>query len=199
MRSKKLRLHYRLGVKFAIDTRWPYHRVQQRVVRLNKIPQNRIHHGHAGSTEKNKNKYFSLRELRDSVVKEEATMRDRKAKKFLEELSLINESVPIIVEGYRDVQTLRALGMQGEIVKLHTGRSIQQWCEEFSEHHWEAVILTDWDNRGNQLFHLVTRFMDAKWEPYNHFRETLRELAGGSFQQVERMMVWEHLSLANSA
>jgi len=129
----------------------------------------------------------------------EATMRDRKAKKFLEELSLTNESVPIIVEGSRDVQALRMLGMTGEIVKLHSGRSIQQFCEEFSESYGEAVILTDWDNRGNQLFHLVIRFMDANWEPYNHFRDTLRELAGGSFQQVERMLAWEHLSLANSA
>ena len=126
-------------------------------------------------------------------------MRDRQAKKFLEELSIINQSVPIIVEGTRDVQTLRALGMQGEIVKLHSGRSIQQFCEEFSERHDEAVILTDWDIRGNQLFHLVTQFMDATWEPYNHFRQTLRDLAGGAFQQVERMMMWEHLSLANQA
>jgi len=126
-------------------------------------------------------------------------MRDRKAKKFLEDLSLTNESVPIIVEGSRDVQALRALGMTGKIVKLHSGRSIQQFCEEFSESYGEAVILTDWDNRGNQLFHLVIRFMDATWEPYNHFRETLRELAGGSFQQGERMLAWEHLSLANSA
>jgi 5S rRNA maturation endonuclease (ribonuclease M5) len=126
-------------------------------------------------------------------------MRDRQAKKFLEELSIINESVPIIVEGFRDVQALRALGMQGEIVKLHTGRSIQQFCEEYSENHEEAVILTDWDNRGNQLFHLVTQFMDANWEPHNHFRQTLRELAGGTFQQVERMMMWEHLSLANAS
>ncbi len=122
-------------------------------------------------------------------------MRDRKARKFLEDLSLTNESVPIIVEGFRDVKALRALGMQGVIVKVHTGRSIQQFCEEFSEHHGEAVILTDWDNRGNQIFHLLTRFMDANWERYSHFRETLRELAGGSFQQVEQMTAWEHLSL----
>ncbi len=126
-------------------------------------------------------------------------MRNKQAKKFLEELNHINQSVPIIVEGFRDVQTLRALGMQGEIVKLHSGRSIQQFCEEYSENHVEAVILTDWDNRGNQLFHLVTQFMDAHWEPYNHFRQTLRGLAGGAFQQVERMMMWEHLSLANQA
>lgn len=124
-------------------------------------------------------------------------MRDRQlsARKFLQELSSVNESVPIIVEGARDVQTLRLLGIRGCIVKVHSGRSIQQFCDEYSAAHDEAVILTDWDLRGNQLFLLLTKFMEANWERYNHFRETLRELAGGSFREVEQMSVWGHLAL----
>jgi 5S rRNA maturation endonuclease (ribonuclease M5) len=126
-------------------------------------------------------------------------MRDRNlsARKFLEELCSINESVPIIVEGTRDVQTLRALGIRGHIVKVHNGHSIQEFCEEYSRNHGEAVILTDWDIRGNQLFELLTRFLEAEWEKYNRFRETLRELAGSSFQEVEHMMAWEHLAPTN--
>jgi 5S rRNA maturation endonuclease (ribonuclease M5) len=126
-------------------------------------------------------------------------MRDRQlsAKKFLQELSSVNESVPIIVEGVRDVQTLRSLGIRGCIVKVHSGRSIQQFCDEYSAAYEEAVILTDWDLRGNQLFMLLTKFMEANWERYNHFRETLRELAGGSFREVEQMSVWGHLALNN--
>lgn len=123
-------------------------------------------------------------------------MRDRNlsTRRFLEELSTINESVPIIVEGCRDVQALRALGIRGLIVKVHSGRSIQQFCEDFSADHTEAVILTDWDLRGNQLFTLLTRFLEADWERHNHFREKLRALAGGTFREVERMMIWEHLA-----
>ncbi len=126
-------------------------------------------------------------------------MRDRNttARKFLQELSAVNESVPIIVEGFHDVQALRALGIRGDIVKVHSGKSIQQFCEDFSSSYDEAVILTDWDSRGNQLFTLLTRFLEADWERYNHFRETLRDLAGGSFQEVERMTAWGHLALTN--
>lgn len=120
------------------------------------------------------------------------------AKRFLEELSIVNESVPIIVEGFRDVRALRALGIRGCIVTVHSGRSIQQFCDEFSENHGEAVILTDWDLRGNQIFTLLTRFLEADWERHNHFREQLRELAGGSFQEVEKMMAWQHLSLTGT-
>ena len=126
-------------------------------------------------------------------------MRDRNttARKFLQELSAVNESVPIIVEGFHDVQALRALGIRGDIVKVHSGRSIQQFCEDYSSAYDEAVILTDWDSRGNQLFTLLTRFLEADWERYNHFRETLRDLAGGSFHEVERMTAWGHLALTN--
>jgi len=126
-------------------------------------------------------------------------MRDKNssARKFLEELCSVNESVPIIVEGVRDVQALRVLGIRGHIVKVHNGHSIQEFCAEYSRNHGEAVILTDWDIRGNQLFELLTRFLEADWEKHSHFRETLRELAGGTFQEVERMMIWEHLALSN--
>ena len=120
-------------------------------------------------------------------------------KRFLEELSGVNESVPIIVEGSRDVQTLRALGIRGQIVTVHTGKSIQQFCDEYSEKNEEAVILTDWDPRGNQIFTMLTRFLEADWERYNHFRERLMQLAGGSFREVEKMLVWEHLALSNPA
>ncbi len=120
-------------------------------------------------------------------------------KRFLEELSGVNESVPIIVEGSRDVQTLRALGIRGHIVTVHSGRSIQQFCDEYSENYDEAVILTDWDSRGNQIFTMLTRFLEADWERYNHFRERLMQLAGGSFREVEKMLVWEHLALSNPA
>jgi 5S rRNA maturation endonuclease (ribonuclease M5) len=120
-------------------------------------------------------------------------------KRFLEELSTVNESVPIIVEGSRDVQTLRALGIRGRIVTVHSGRSIQSFCDEYSETYGEAVILTDWDSRGNQIFVKITRFLEADWERHNHFRSRLMELAGGTFREVEKMMVWEHLALSHPA
>lgn len=124
-------------------------------------------------------------------------MQDKKARRLLEELSLINESVPIIVEGFRDVQALRTLGIRGCILKVHTGRSIQQFCEEYSSNYREAIILTDWDLRGNQIFTLLTKFLEAKWERYNYFRENFRDIAGSTFQQVENMKSWGHLALTD--
>src|SRR4051794_10134619 len=113
------------------------------------------------------------------------------ARRFFEELSFVNECVPIIVEGMRDVRALRALGIRGLIVTVHSGRSIQQFCDDFSSAYCEAVILTDWDLRGNQIFGLLTRFMEADWERHNHFRERLRELAGSAFREVEKIKMWE--------
>jgi len=120
------------------------------------------------------------------------------ARRFLEELTIINQWVPIIVEGTNDVRALRALGIRGRIVTVHSGRSIQQFCDDYSDLYGEAVILTDWDLRGNQIFTLLTRFMEADWEQHNHFRERLRELAGSSFREVEKIRIWGHLRPASS-
>lgn len=119
------------------------------------------------------------------------------ARRFFEELSFVNECVPIIVEGTRDVRALRALGIRGLIVTVHSGRSIQQFCDDYSNAYCEAVILTDWDLRGNQIFGLLTRFMEADWERHNHFRQRLRELAGSAFREVEKIKMWEHLLPVN--
>ena len=125
--------------------------------------------------------------------------RNLSARRFLEELSIVNQCVPIIVEGTRDVRALRTLGIRGRIVTVHSGRSIQQFCDDYSNIYGEAVILTDWDFRGNQIFTLLTRFMEADWERHNHFRDRLRQLAGSSFREVEKMRVWEHFVAANPA
>lgn len=125
--------------------------------------------------------------------------KNHSARRFLEDLSRTNQFVPIIVEGSRDVQALRSLGIRGCIVTVHSGRSIQQFCDEFSEVYAEAVILTDWDPRGNQIFALLTRFLEVNWERYSYFRERLRELSHGSFNEVEKIASWEPLLVSDTA
>lgn len=42
---------------------------------------------------------------------------------IMRKLRVMNESVPIIVEGEKDVDALRSLGMEGEILTIHSGKS----------------------------------------------------------------------------
>src|SRR2546427_10142806 len=74
------------------------------------------------------------------------------------DLAEANLEVPVIVEGERDVRSLRALGLQGEILSLNAGVSMFHLAESYSRRLRKAIILTDWDRRGGQLCRLL---MDA--------------------------------------
>jgi len=77
------------------------------------------------------------------------------------ELTEANREAPVIVEGERDVRSLRALGLDGEIVLLNSGIPIFNLAESLSRGHSEAIILTDWDHRGGQLCRLLRDALEA--------------------------------------
>ncbi|WNY24308.1 hypothetical protein MmiHf6_16390 [Methanimicrococcus hongohii] len=56
----------------------------------------------------------------------------------------------IIVEGRRDVVSLRNLGINAEIVPC-ANRPAAEFCEEIAEKRKTAIILTDWDRKGGIL------------------------------------------------
>lgn len=71
----------------------------------------------------------------------------------LDALRLANneESVPILVEGDKDEAALRHLGLHGPVHKVHNGRTLFVFAEEFSREHRLAILLTDWDRTGGRL------------------------------------------------
>lgn len=79
----------------------------------------------------------------------------------VEELRFLSETSPIIVEGMRDVEALRMMGITGNIFPLNRGKSIIDFCTDLSMEYDEAVILTDWDGKGNHLCHLLKEGLRA--------------------------------------
>lgn len=79
----------------------------------------------------------------------------------LKELVEENVSIPIIVEGENDVKALRALGVNGEILKLNVGHSILGTCEDISRRHRKVIILTDWDHKGGTLARQFAEKLEA--------------------------------------
>lgn len=60
------------------------------------------------------------------------------------------DSFLIIVEGRRDIVSLRNLGITAEIVPC-ANRPVAEFCEKIAEKKKTAVILTDWDRKGGIL------------------------------------------------
>lgn len=98
-----------------------------------------------------------------------------------------NQDIPVIVEGEQDVRTLRKLGLQGTILKVHSGKTLYEFCLDLSERYSRVVLLMDWDNRGQQIHTQLARDLEADWMPYDSFRQCLKLLCHPEIQEVEQL------------
>ncbi len=81
--------------------------------------------------------------------------------KVLQKLEDLSEEMPIIVEGVRDRNALRRLGITKNVLTFNRGVSIFSFCEEISRRFKKAVVLTDWDRRGGQLARMLKDGLEA--------------------------------------
>ncbi len=66
---------------------------------------------------------------------------------ILELRTLSDSGAIIVVEGRRDVDSLRSLGINGDI-RLACSRPLLEFTEQLSKSGKEIVLLTDWDKKG---------------------------------------------------
>lgn len=55
------------------------------------------------------------------------------------------------MEGDKDEAALRALGVEGPIVKTNVGENLFAFVEGLAQRHRSAILLVDWDARGGRL------------------------------------------------
>ena len=91
----------------------------------------------------------------------------RNRSKLLEEFSKIfdklasesRQGVPIIVEGKRDADALRSLGVIGEIVLIKSIRGLRARFE--GENVRRVILLPDLDSEGERILRLVKRSLEG--------------------------------------
>ncbi|KAA0002758.1 MAG: hypothetical protein FE048_03080 [Thermoplasmata archaeon] len=82
--------------------------------------------------------------------------------KAIQELRNLNENIPIIVEGEKDVEALRFLGIGGIILPLHSGKNIVNFCDSIALQYKEIIVLTDWDKKGWKLTKAIERNLKGR-------------------------------------
>ena len=104
---------------------------------------------------------------------------------------LIEESskgILIIVEGKNDVQTLRQLGVEGEIISAKTGgrTRLDVICEVEESGAKEVIMLLDFDRRGKEWTRVLKQHLEkAKIKPNVTFWNELMWFAGREVKDVE--------------
>lgn len=103
----------------------------------------------------------------------------------LDELREANLEMPIVVEGQRDVASLRLLGLTGDIIRLHSGEPLFQVAEEVASQAKAIILLTDWDRKGEILFEQLSAALAAngvrvekRWRSdlRHHIRPTISDV-----------------------
>jgi len=126
-----------------------------------------------------------------------STRLKEKEEKILQILNaLVEESAkgtPIVVEGKKDVETLRAFGVKGTIVTAKTGgKSFLDVISEIEQTGAvEVVLLLDFDRRGKEGTKLLKHNLErAKIKPNIKFWREFSALLGREIQCVESLTAY---------
>jgi 2,5-diamino-6-(ribosylamino)-4(3H)-pyrimidinone 5'-phosphate reductase len=100
---------------------------------------------------------------------------------------------PIIVEGKKDVETLRALGVSGEIIAAKTGGKSRldliSGIEKAGPR--EVILLLDFDRRGKEWTAILRQNLEkARIKTNVTFRKELLRFAGRELKDIEGLTAY---------
>jgi len=111
--------------------------------------------------------------------------RAERLRAVLDDLYEANKSVPVVVEGRRDAEALKLLGLVGEIITLHRGQGIYEFYQYIDANYRNVILLLDWDHEGENLFRRLGHNLSGHWEEFAGFREALKALCQKDIKDVE--------------
>ena len=110
----------------------------------------------------------------------------------LEELiaSLLEASyqgAAVIVEGRRDLQALRALGLPGPVIMASRRRALDL-AEDAARSYREIILLTDWDGKGDEMCRTIEcHLISVGSKPDKEIRSRLKKLVKKEIKDVESL------------
>ncbi len=118
----------------------------------------------------------------------------KKLEKIEELLSELSEysgrGAIIIVEGKRDIFSLRRLGIEGNF-ELATNTSLYNFTETIAKIGNEVVVLTDWDRRGDLLaVKLSGYFENFGLKPELQIRHKMKLMCHKEIKDVESLYTY---------
>lgn len=108
--------------------------------------------------------------------------------KALLDLREENKSIPILVEGDKDIEALRKLDINGTILSVNMGMSITNFCDRLVQEFKDIIILTDWDRRGGHLCHTIRKNLKGRINCNIRYREVFAKNA--MIRTVEGLPSW---------
>ena len=108
--------------------------------------------------------------------------------KALIELREENKKIPVIVEGEKDIEALKKLGVTGIIISLNSGSSLIDFCDKIAREYKDIIILTDWDKKGGFLCSTIRRNLQGRVFCNTYYREVFAKCS--MIKTVEGLPSW---------
>ena len=106
---------------------------------------------------------------------------------IIESLKESNEHIPVLVEGRRDMLSLREIGLKCKIIIYNQGKNIGEFVQEISIYK-EIIIMIDWDERGKRLFNdLITNMKSMGIKCNVDFRNLIMKILKNNIRSVEEL------------
>ncbi|MDP2768138.1 MAG: toprim domain-containing protein [Candidatus Methanoperedens sp.] len=121
-----------------------------------------------------------------------ATLEDLERLERLEELivelqTLADSGAIIVVEGRKDAESLRFLGIKGDI-KLASQQPLLEFAELLSRSRKEIVLLTDWDKKGGIVARkIIHHLLTFGIMPNTDIRSRIRALTKKRIKDIESL------------
>ncbi|MCZ7382791.1 MAG: hypothetical protein O8C64_14635 [Candidatus Methanoperedens sp.] len=104
---------------------------------------------------------------------------------ILELQALSDSGAIIVVEGKKDAESLRFLGVKGEI-RLSTQQPLLEFTEALQRSGKEIILLTDWDKKGGMSMHKIIQYLLAYGiMPNTRIRAKIKALVKKRIKDVE--------------
>ncbi len=104
--------------------------------------------------------------------------------------SLIDASyhgAAVIVEGRRDLQALRALGLPGPVI-MASHRNALELAEDAARRYAQIILLTDWDGKGDEMCKTIEYHLRSVGSrPDKEIRSRLGKLVKKEIKDVESL------------
>jgi len=93
----------------------------------------------------------------------------------------------VIVEGKRDMQALRALGLPGPVIMASRRRALDL-AEDVARSYREIILLTDWDGKGDEMCRTIEcHLRSVGSKPDKEIRSRLKKLVKKEIKDVESL------------
>ena len=92
----------------------------------------------------------------------------------------------VVVEGKRDLEALRSIGFNGDVVVFHNFRGIGEFVHHLSIRNRKIILLLDMDRKGKVLTSKILKHLNSSYQhDYLQTKRRLAQITRGRIKHIE--------------